>query len=194
MDKIENIKKLRKRTGTGIMECKSVLKEVGGDIDKAIELLRKKGLLKARKVSDRVASEGRIECYIHTNAKIGVLIEINCETDFVAKCEDFKKFAKDLAMQVAASNPLYVKKEDVPLEEIEKEKEIIKSQIKDKAENVMDKIVKGKLQKYYEEVCLLDQPFIKDDKIKISDYLNSVISKIGENVIIRRFVRYELGK
>lgn len=190
----EAIKRLREKTGVGIMECKGVLKEAKGDINKAVELLRKKGLLKIRHMADRVAKEGRVEAYLHLNAKIGVLVEVNCETDFVAKCDDFKRFTKDLTMQIAACSPLYIKKEDVPAEEIEKERQIIKPQIKDKPENVVDKIIEGKLQKYFEEICLLDQPFIKDDKITIGDYLNSIVSKIGENIVIRKFVRYELGK
>jgi len=194
MKEIENIKKLRSKTGAGIMECKIALKEAGGDLDKAIDILRKKGLMKARRVSTRVTKEGRIESYVHMHNKIGVLVEVNCETDFVAKCDDFKHFTKDLAMQIAARNPLYIKREDVPNEVIEKERDVIKSQIDDKPEEIKNKITEGKLEKYFEEICLLDQRFIKDEKITIGDYLNSVIAKIKENIIIRRFVRFQVGE
>jgi elongation factor Ts len=190
----EKIKELRQTTGAGIMECKSALKESNGNIEKAVEILRKKGLMTARKKADRAAEEGRIECYVHSNSKIGVLVEINCETDFVAKCDDFKSFCKDIAMQIAASNPLYLSRENVPAEVIEKEKEIIKSQTKDKPDNVLEKIVDGKIEKYYQEVCLLEQIFIKNDKIKIKDYLNEIIGKIRENILIKRFVRFSLGE
>ena len=148
----------------------------------------------ARKKADRAAEEGRIESYVHSNAKIGVLVEVNCETDFVAKCDDFRQFTKDIAMQIAAANPLYLKGEDVPVEVIEKEREIIKSQIKDKPANILEKIVDGKVDKYLQEVCLLEQPFIKDDKIKIKDYLNQIVGKIRENIVIKRFVRFSLGE
>ncbi len=148
----------------------------------------------ARQKADRVAKEGRVEIYLHTNAKIGVLIEVNCETDFVAKCDDFREFTRNLAIQVAASNPLYISKKDISPEEIEKERDIIRAQIKDKPENIIEKIVDGKIQKYYEEVCLLEQPFVKDDKIKINDCLNSIVGKIRENIVIKRFIRYELGE
>jgi len=194
MREIESIKELRNKTGAGIMECKLAFKEAGGDLDKAIDLLRKKGLMKARRVSARVTKEGRIESYVHMHNKIGVLVEVNCETDFVAKCDDFKQFTKDLAMQIAACNPLYIKREDIPNEVIEKEKDIIKSQITDKPEEIKDKIAEGKLKKYFEEICLLDQRFIKDEKITIGDYLNSVIAKIKENIVIRRFVRFQVGE
>ncbi len=190
----EKIKQLRQMTGAGIMECKGALSEAEGNIEKAVEVLRKKGLMTARKKADRVAEEGRVESYVHSNAKIGVLVEVNCETDFVAKCDDFKQFTKDIAMQIAAANPLYLKGEDVPTEVIEKEREIIKSQIKDKPANVLEKIVDGKVDKYLQEVCLLEQPFIKDDKIKIKDYLNQIVGKIRENIVIKRFVRFSLGE
>lgn len=194
MRDIEIIKKLREKTGAGIIDCKSAIKEAGGDADKAVDLLRKKGLMKVRKVSSRTTKEGRIESYVHMNNKIGVLIEVDCETDFVAKCDDFKQFTKDLAMQIAACNPLYIKKEDIPNEVIEKERHIIKSQIKSKEEDIKDKIIEGKLKKYYEEVCLLNQPFIKDDKITMGDYLNAIIGKIKENIVIRRFARFQVGE
>ena len=190
----EKIKQLRQMTGAGIMECKSALNEVEGNLEKAVEVLRKKGLMMARKKADRVAEEGRVESYVHSNAKIGVLVEVNCETDFVAKCDDFKQFTKDIAMQIAAANPLYLKGADIPNEVIEKEREIIKSQIKDKPDNVLEKIVDGKVDKFLQEVCLLEQPFIKDDKIKIKDYLNQLVGKIRENIVIKRFVRFSLGE
>jgi len=190
----EKIKQLRQMTGAGIMECKGALSEAEGNIEKAVEVLRKKGLMIARKKADRAAEEGRVESYVHSNAKIGVLVEVNCETDFVAKCDDFRQFTKDIAMQIAAANPLYLKGEDVPVEVIEKEREIIKSQIKDKPANILEKIVDGKVDKYLQEVCLLEQPFIKDDKIKIKDYLNQIVGKIRENIVIKRFVRFSLGE
>ena len=194
MRDIEIIKKLREKTGAGIMDCKSAMKGAGGDVDKAVDLLRKKGLMEVRKVSSRTTKEGRVESYVHMNNKIGVLIEVDCETDFVAKCDDFKQFTKDLAMQIAACNPLYIKKEDIPNEVIEKEKHIIKSQIKNKEEGVKDKIIEGKLKKYYEEVCLLNQPFIKDGEIAMRDYLNTIVGKIKENIVIKRFARFQVGE
>jgi len=191
---IDAIKKLREKTNAGMVDCQKALKEANGDIDKAIEVLRKKGVSLASKKAGREAKDGRIESYIHHGGKIGVLIEINCETDFVARNDDFKTFVKDVALQIAASNPLFVKKEDIPQSSIDKEKEIIKAQVKDKPAVALEKIVEGKLTKFYEEVCLLEQPFIKDQNLKIKDVLTSMIAKIGENVIIRRFVRYQVGE
>lgn len=191
---IDAIKKLREKTNAGMVDCQKALKEANGDIDKAIEVLRKKGVSLASKKAGREAKDGRIESYIHHGGKIGVLIEINCETDFVARNDDFKTFVKDVALQIAASNPLFVKKEDIPQSSIDKEKEIIKAQVKDKPAAALEKIVEGKLAKFYEEVCLLEQPFIKDQNLKIKDVLTSMIAKIGENVIIRRFVRYQVGE
>lgn len=190
----EQIKLLREKTNAGFMDCKKVLIETNGDIEKAIAELRKKGLAVAAKRASRTAKQGCIQSYIHLGGKIGVLVEVNCETDFVARNEQFKEFVKDVAMQIAASNPQYLKIEDVPQEVIEKEKEIIVSQAKGKQANVIEKMAAGKLNKFYQEVCLLEQPYVKDDKIKIKDYLNSIIAKIGENIIIRRFSRYELGE
>lgn len=190
----ERIKQLRQMTGAGIMECKVALSETQGNIEKAVEILRKKGIVTARKKADRVAEEGRVEGYIHSNAKIGVLVEVNCETDFVANCDDFKQFTKDVAIQIAATNPLYLKREDVPTKVIEEEREIIKSQIKDKPDNVLEKIIDGKIDKYFQETCLLEQPFVKDDKIKIKDYLNQIVGKIRENIVIKRFIRFSLGE
>ena len=195
---IDVIKSLREKTGAGMMDCKHALKDAGGDSDKAIEILRKKGLSKAREKSSRITKEGVVQSYVHTNSKIGVLVEVNCETDFVAKNDEFRAFAKDMAMQVAAARPMYVKKEDVPQSVVEKEKEIIKAQMtgpneKGKPEHVMEKIVLGKLEKFYEEVCLLEQMFIKDQAVKVNDLLTGLIAKTGENISIRRFTRYQLG-
>lgn len=175
---VDAIKKLREKTSAGIMDCKKALKEAKGSIEKAIEILRKKGIKLARDKSSRAAKEGCVESYIHMNGKIGVLIEVNCETDFVARNEEFKTFIKDMTMQIAASNPKYVKREDIPRDVLEKEKEILS----------------GKLEKFYEETCLLEQPFVKDPKVKIKDLLHSLIAKIGENIVIRRFTRYRLGE
>jgi elongation factor Ts len=191
---IDAIKKLREKTNAGVVDCKKALRDAGGDVEKAIEILRKQGIALATKKSSRTAKEGKIESYIHMGGKIGVLVEVNCETDFVARNDDFKTFVKDIALQVAASNPIYVKKEDVPAEAIKKETEIIKAQLKDKPAAAVDKIVEGKLTKFYEDACLLEQPFIKDPNIKVKDMLTSMIAKIGENIVIRRFVRYQVGE
>lgn len=196
---LDMIKKLREKTGAGMMACKEALKEAAGDAKKAVEILRKKGLAMAQKKSSRATKQGLIHSYIHMGGKIGVLVEINCETDFVAKNEDFKNFAKDISMQVAAANPFFVKREDIKEGVVKKEKEIIKAQIsgqegKAKPAHVMDKIINGKLEKFYEETCLLEQPFIKDPNIKIKDLLISLVAKMGENIAIRRFVRYQLGE
>jgi len=188
------IKKLREKTAAGIMDCKKALKEASGDIEKAIEILRKKGIKLASEKSSRVAKDGRVESYIHMNGKIGVLVEVNCETDFVARNEEFKKFTKDISMQIAAAKPKYIKREDVPGRALEKEKEILAASIKGKPKQALDKILAGKLEKFYEEACLLDQPFVKDPKIKVKDLLQAFIAKIGENIVIRRFSRYQLGE
>ncbi|MBC7363314.1 MAG: translation elongation factor Ts [Candidatus Aminicenantes bacterium] len=192
----EMVKELRNRTGIGVMECKEALQEANGDIEKAIEILRKKGHARAQEKATKEAADGIVGSYVHATNRIGVLIEVNCETDFVARNEEFKELVKNLAMQVAASNPQYISPEDIPAEVIEREKEIIKAQLQDakKPPEIIEKIVQGKLAKFYEEVCLLDQPYIKDDKIKVRDLVNSHISKFGENIKIRRFVRYEIGK
>jgi elongation factor Ts len=192
----EMVKELRNRTGIGVMECKEALQEANGDIEKAIEILRKKGHARAQEKATKEAADGIVGSYVHATNRIGVLIEVNCETDFVARNEEFKELVKNLAMQVAASNPQYISPEDIPAEVIEREKEIIKAQLQDakKPPEIIEKIVQGKLAKFYEEVCLLDQPYIKDDKIKVRDLVNTHISKFGENIKIRRFVRYELGK
>lgn len=190
------VKELRERTGAGMMDCKKALMESNGDVDKAIEILREKGLAAAAKKAGRIATEGIVDSYIHGGGRIGVLIEVNCETDFVARTEDFRNFVHDIAMQVAAANPQYVSKEDVPAEVIEKEKEIYRAQAKNegKPDKVIEKMVEGRLEKYYKDVCLLEQPFIKDDSKTVKQLLNELIAKIGENIVIRRFVRFELGE
>lgn len=191
---IDAIKKLREKTNAGIVDCKKALRESGGDVDKAVEILRKQGVALASKKSGRQTKEGRIESYIHLGGKIGVLIEVDCESDFVARNDDFKTFVKDMAMQVAASNPLYVRKEDVPESVVKKETEIIKAQLTGKPANAVEKIVEGKLAKFYEDACLLEEPFVKDSSLKVKDVLTSMIAKIGENIIIRRFMRYQVGE
>jgi elongation factor Ts len=191
------VKELRELTGVGMMDCKQALVETDGDMDKAVEVLRKKGLADAQKKSGRIASEGAVGSYIHMGGRIGVLIEINCETDFVARTEKFQELVRNLAMHVAASNPDYVRPEDVPAEKLESEKSIYREQslAEGKPEKVADKIVEGRIKKYYEQVCLLEQQYIRsDDKKTVRDLINEAISEIGENIQIRRFTRYVLGE
>lgn len=190
------VKELREKTGAGMMDCKKALTETEGNMDKAIEYLREKGLAAAAKKSGRIAAEGLVESYIHGNGKIGVLVEVNCETDFVAKNEEFQQLVKDIAMQIAATNPMYVSKEEVPQEVIDKEKEILLAQAMNegKPQNIAEKMVVGRIEKYYKEICLLEQPFIKDPDVTIQKLLNQKIAKIGENMTIRRFVRFNLGE
>lgn len=190
------VRKLREQTGIGILECKKALEEVNGDFDKAIELLRKKGYEKAKSKSSRATNQGVINSYIHSNNRIGVLLEVGCETDFVAKNEDFMGFTKDVCLQIAAMNPEYISSEDVPEEVINKEKEILREQLKNsgKPENIIDNIIEGKLKKFYSEVCLLNQTFFKDDQFTIESLLTEKIHKIGENIVIKRFTRYEVGE
>ena len=192
----EMVKTLREKTGAGIMECKSALNEAGGNFDKAVDILRKKGIASASKKIGRTAIEGVIEAYIHAGSKIGVMVEINCETDFVARTQDFKIFAKDIAMQIAAANPLYVDRESVPAAIVEKEKEIYAEQSKTsgKPAPVIEKMVQGKLEKFYKEVCLLEQSYIRDPNVVIGDLLKSMIAKVGENIIVRRFARFQIGE
>ena len=190
----EAIKKLREKTAAGIMDCKKALKDASGDVEKAVEILRKRGIKLASEKSSRAAKDGRVESYIHANGKIGVLVEINCETDFVARNEEFKEFTKNIAMQIAAAKPKYVKREDVPASVLKKEKEILSATLKGKPKPALDKILVGKLEKFYEENCLMDQPFIKDPKTKVKELLQALIAKIGENIVIRRFARYQLGE
>lgn len=190
------VKQLREKTGAGMMDCKKALLEVKGDIDKALEFLRKKGLATAQKRAGRAMTEGMIQSYIHMTGKLGVLVEVNCETDFVAKNEDFQEFAKNIAMHIAASNPLGIKPEDIPEEIVENEKNIYRAQALDmgKPENILDKIVEGKLKKFFQENCLLHQPFVRDPDISVADLMNELIAKIGENITIKRFVRYQIGE
>jgi elongation factor Ts len=193
---IEMIKELRERTGAGVMEAKRALEEANGDMEKAVTILREKGVIKAAKKAGRVAKEGIIEAYIHTGEKLGVLVEVNCETDFVARTDEFRKLAKEIALQIAGMNPQYVSKEDVPQEVIEKEKEIYRTQLKNegKPDHVIEKIIEGKLEKFYEEVCLLEQPFVRNPEIKVKDLITEAISKLGENIVVRRFARFVVGE
>lgn len=191
---ISSITKLREQTGAGILECKSALTEVNGDFEKALEIIKKKGITKAAKKEERVTTEGRIGSYIHTNGKLGVLVELNCETDFVAKNEVFQQFLKDICMQVAATKPMVVKREDISADIIEEQKKIFMEEAKGKPENIVEKIISGKFENFYKEKCLLEQPFIKDDTKTIQDLLIANIAKIGENIKIKRFVRFEVGE
>ena len=190
----EKVKELREKTGIGMMKCKEALLACEGDSEKAIDYLRKRGLATAEKKSARTANEGRVCGYIHTTNKVGVLVELNCETDFVAKGEEFAQLGKDICMQVAASKPIAIKPEDVPAATIAKEKEIYAEQVKGKPANIVDKIVEGKLKAYFKDVCLLEQPFIKDPAISIGDLIKGKIAKFGENITVRRFARYQLGE
>ena len=189
------ITQLRARTGAGIADCKGALEGANGDIEKAVELLRKTGAIKAaKKASTRESSEGLVSSYIHSNGKIGVLIEVNCETDFVALNDDFKEMVKDLAMHIAAANPSYLKPEDVPAEELAKEKDIYKEQLKTegKPEDMLEKILEGKISKYYQEVCLLKQTYVKDDKLSVEQVIEQAVLKLGEKIEISRFTRYAI--
>ncbi|MBW1850492.1 MAG: translation elongation factor Ts [Deltaproteobacteria bacterium] len=190
------IKELREKTGVGIMDCKMALKECDGDIGKAINYLRKKGIATAKKRGGRVASQGQVQSYIHAGGKIGVLVEVNCETDFTAKTEDFTNFAKDLAIQIAATMPIAIDQENVPDDVLETEKDIYATQAKEsgKPDKIIDKIVEGKLKKFFSEVCLLKQGFVKNPDITVQDLLNEMIAKTGENIVIRRFARFQLGE
>ena len=193
---MEFIKDLRQRTGAGVVDCKVALQEAKGDVDKAIEYLRRKGLATAAKKAGRIATEGLVSSYIHAGGKIGVLVEVNCETDFVAKTEDFQNFVKNVAMQIAAANPQYVRREEIPENALDKEREIYQAQALEskKPEKVIDKIVEGKLERFYSEVCLLEQTYIKDGDLTVKEVLDSLIGKIGENIQIRRFSRFQLGE
>jgi len=193
---VERVKEIRQRTGIGMMECKKALLEAKGDIEKAIVILRKKGFARAKEKMSRETAEGLIGSYIHMNGKIGVLVEINCESDFVAQNEEFRELVKNISLHIAAANPRYISSEDISPEVLEQEKEIIREQFKDskKPPEILDKIVQGKLGKFYEEVCLLDQPYIRDDKISVKELVATHIAKFGENIRISRFARFELGK
>lgn len=194
--KVELVKELREKSSAGMMDCKKALVESNGDIKKAEEILKEKGLAKASKKASRATKEGIIDSYIHTGSKIGVMVEVNCETDFVARNEMFKNFVHDIALHITAAAPLYISKEDVPQEVLDKEKELYRKQAlnEGKPEKIIDKIAEGKLKKYYEENCLLEQLFVKDNDVKIGDLLKQHIVKMGENIVIKRFERYILGE
>lgn len=190
------VKQLREKTGAGIMDCKKALAESGGNLEKAVDYLRQKGLAGAAKKADRVAADGAVGAYVHPGGKIGVLVELNCETDFVARTTEFQNLLKDIAMQIAAANPRYIRPEDVSAEEMDKEREIYRRQALDsgKPEKVVEKIVEGKMERFYSEVCLLEQAFIKDPDRKVSDVVTDAIARLGENIQVRRFARYHLGE
>lgn len=189
------IKELRTRTNAGVMDCKEALQESGGDMEKAVDFLRKKGLATALKRAGRETSEGLVHAYIHTGGKIGVLVEVNCETDFVAKTDEFKSFVKDLAMHIAASRPLGIQREDITEDMVNREKDIYAAQAREtgKPENILDKIVQGKMEKFYKESCLLEQQYIRDPDITVQDLIHDMVAKSGESIAVRRFVRYQLG-
>jgi len=190
----EMIKELRQLTGAGVLDCKKALEEAGGDMEKAAEILREKGLAAAAKKANRVAADGRVEAYVHTGNKLGALIEVSCETDFVARTEEFRALCHDLAMQVAAANPRWVSREDIPPEVIEAEKEAYRKQLADqnKPEHIIERIIEGKLAKFYQENCLLEQPFIKDEEKTIQELVTEAIARLGENIVIRRFARFQI--
>ena len=189
------VKQLRERTGAGMMECKKALQETNGDIDKAVDVLRKRGIASASKKSARTTKQGVIGSYIHQGSQLGVMVEVNCESDFVARTADFQELVKDMAMQIAAADPLFIRKEDVTAAALDKEREIARDRARQegKPEKILDKIVEGRLAKYYEEVCLYEQPFIKDNTTTIADLIKSKIAKLGENISIARFVRFKVG-
>jgi elongation factor Ts len=190
------VKELRESTGAGIMDCKQALQEAGGDVEKATRVLREKGLAGAQKKAGRIAADGMIDAYIHINNRIGVLLEVNCETDFVARNESFRVMVHDIAMHIAAAKPLYVSSEDIPEAVLEEEREINRSRAlqEGKPEQVVDKIVEGRLKKFYEEICLLDQPFVKDPEMTIAELVKQTIAAVGENIIVRRFARFQVGE
>jgi len=192
----ELVKKLREKTGVGLMDCKEALKHSDGDMEKSVEYLREKGLAKLQKRSGRAASEGVISSYMHAGSKVGVMVEVNSETDFVAKTDEFQNFARDVAMQITAATPVYIKREDVPEEVKEKEKALYRRQAIEsgKPEKILDKIAEGKMEKFYQEVCLLEQSYIKNPDITIKGLLEELVIKLGENIVIRRFVRFQLGE
>lgn len=193
---VELVKELRQRTGAGVVDCKKALQEAKGNVDAAIDYLRRKGLATAAKKAGRIASDGLVSSYIHAGGKMGVLVEVNCETDFVAKTEDFQAFVKNIAMHVAATNPQYIRREEIPNDVLEKERDIYRTQALEagKPEKVIDKIVEGKIERFYSEVCLLEQTYIKDSDLTIKELLEAMIARIGENISIRRFSRFQLGE
>jgi elongation factor Ts len=192
----EMVKELRERTGVGMMDCKRALAEADGDMDQATKILRTQGLAAAQKRVERAATEGVVEAYIHAGAKLGVVVEVNCETDFVAKTDEFTQLAHDLAMQVAAAAPRYVTRDEIPADVLEREKEILRAQAANlgKPPQVVEKIVDGRLEKFFSEVCLMDQAFIRDPDVKVADLVRDAIAKIGENIVVRRFARFDLGR
>jgi len=190
----KDVKALREKTGAGMMDCKQALQEANGDMAEAEKILRKKGIAVAGKKASRVANEGCVASYIHHGSKLGVLVEINCETDFVARNEGFRELVKDITQHVAAANPSYVKREDVPANVIAGEKEIYAAQVKDKPPQAVEKIVAGKLEKFYSTVCLLEQPFVKNPEISIKDHVTAKVAQLGENIVVRRFIRWQLGE
>jgi elongation factor Ts len=192
----DQVRELRERTGAGMMECKKALQETQGDFDKAVDVLRKSGIARAASRAGRAASEGVVEAYIHPGNRVGVLIEVNCETDFVARTDEFRDLVRNLAMQVAAAGAEFVRREDVPAERVEREREILKSQTEGqgKPTAILDKIVTGRLEKFYSEICLLEQPYIRDDKTTVGDLVRQASAKTGENIQVRRFARFRLGQ
>lgn len=189
------VRELRETTSAGMMDCKKALQDTGGDMQQAVDLLRKKGLAKAMKRAGREASEGMVHAYIHAGGRLGVLLEVNCETDFAGKSEDFQEFVKNIAMHIAAANPLGIQREDIPQDAVDREKAIYMDQAREsgKPENILEKMVEGKMRKFYEESVLMEQAYVKDPNITIQDYLNELVAKIGEKILIRRFTRYQLG-
>jgi elongation factor Ts len=192
----EQVKKLREKTGVGLMDCKDALRAANGDMEKAVDYLREKGLAKLAKRGGRAATDGSIASYIHTGGKVGAMVEVNCETDFVAKTDEFQAFVKDVVMQITASNPMYVRREEIPAEVLDREKTIYRNQAREsgKPEKILDKIAEGKLEKFYQEVCLMEQPFIKNTDITLKELLEELVTKLGENILVRRFVRFQLGE
>ncbi len=190
----DSVRELRQKTGAGVMDCKKALEETDGDIDKAVNVLRKQGVVKAAKKISREAREGLIASYIHPGGRIGVLVEINCETDFVAKTDDFKQLVKDITMHIAACEPRYIQREEVPEKMAEQEKEIVESEFANKPAQVIEKIAKGRLEKFYGQTCLMEQPFVKEEDITVREYVASRVAKLGENVKITRFMRFQLGE
>ncbi len=188
------VQKLREKTGVGMMACKEALREAAGNVEKAVEILRKKGEAKAVKHATRTAKEGLVDSYIHPGSKIGTLLELSCETDFAAKSKDFRELSRDLCMHIAASNPLYVKREDAPLEVVAKEKEIFKAQVANKPAAAIEKILEGKIEKFYQDTCLMEQPFVKNPDVSVKEHIVSYVARIGENIVIRRFARYQIGE
>jgi len=192
----EKVKQLREMTGAGLLDCKKALESAGGDLERAVRILREKGLALAAKKAGREASEGIVDAYIHPGSRVGVLVEVNCETDFVARTEEFRRFVHEVAMQIAAMNPTYISRDQVPAEALEREKEILRVQAEaeGKPPHVAEKIVQGRLEKFFQQACLLDQPYIRDGQITVGDLLKQLIARVGENVVIRRFARFELGE